>query len=103
MKIIAGVLRKRLRGSDFIARFGGEEFVLLIPNTSWPVGARLAETLRAAIEACPFHFKGERVTITMSIGMSAFKPGERSDLVLKRADQALYRAKEAGRNRVELG
>ncbi|WP_162094159.1 GGDEF domain-containing protein [Pseudomonas chlororaphis] len=103
LKIIAGVLRKRLRGSDFIARFGGEEFVLLIPNTSWPVGARLAETLRAAIEACPFHFKGERVTITMSIGMSAFKPGERSDLVLKRADQALYRAKEAGRNRVELG
>ncbi|CAI8719373.1 Diguanylate cyclase DgcP [Pseudomonas chlororaphis] len=103
LKIIAGVLRKRLRGSDFIARFGGEEFVLLISNTSWPVGARLAETLRAAIEACPFHFKGERVTITMSIGMSAFKPGERSDLVLKRADQALYRAKEAGRNRVELG
>ncbi|AZD26879.1 GGDEF domain-containing protein [Pseudomonas chlororaphis] len=103
LKIIAGVLRKRLRGSDFIARFGGEEFVLLIPNTSWPVGARLAETLRAAIEACPFHFKGERVTITMSIGMSAFKPGERSDLVLKRADQALYRAKEVGRNRVELG
>ncbi|PXX62028.1 diguanylate cyclase [Pseudomonas sp. LAMO17WK12:I10] len=103
LKIIAGVLRKRLRGNDFIARFGGEEFVLLIPDTTWPVGARLAETLRAAIEACPFHFKGERVTITMSIGMSAFKPGERSDLVLKRADQALYRAKEAGRNRVELG
>ncbi|RON74493.1 hypothetical protein BK635_26225 [Pseudomonas chlororaphis] len=103
LKIIAGVLRKRLRGNDFIARFGGEEFVLLIPDTTWPVGARLAETLRAAIEACPFHFKGERVIITMSIGMSAFKPGERSDLVLKRADQALYRAKEAGRNRVELG
>ncbi|AVO56491.1 diguanylate cyclase [Pseudomonas chlororaphis] len=103
LKIIAGVLRKRLRGNDFIARFGGEEFVLLMPDTTWPIGARLAETLRAAIEACPFHFKGERVTITMSIGMSAFKPGERSDLVLKRADQALYRAKEAGRNRVELG
>ncbi|MBP5074307.1 diguanylate cyclase [Pseudomonas chlororaphis] len=103
LKIIAGVLRKRLRGNDFIARFGGEEFVLLMPDTTLTIGARLAETLRAAIEACPFHFKGERVTITMSIGMSAFKPGERSDLVLKRADQALYRAKEAGRNRVELG
>ncbi|MCB2253592.1 diguanylate cyclase [Pseudomonas chlororaphis] len=103
LKIIASVLRKRLRGSDFIARFGGEEFVLMMPNTSWPVGARLAETLRAAIEACPFHFKGERVTITMSIGMSAFKPGDHSDLVLKRADQALYRAKNSGRNRVELG
>lgn len=103
LKIIAGVLRKRLRGSDFIARFGGEEFVLLVPDTPFAVGAKLAETLRAAIEACPFHFKGERVTITVSMGMTAFKPGERSELVLKRADQALYRAKNAGRNRVELG
>jgi diguanylate cyclase len=103
LKIIAGVLCKRLRGSDFIARFGGEEFVLLVPDTTLAVGAKLAETLRAAIEACPFHFKGERVTITVSMGMTAFKPGERSEWVLKRADQALYRAKDAGRNRVELG
>jgi diguanylate cyclase len=103
LKIIAGVLRKRLRGSDFIARFGGEEFVLLVPDTTLPVGVKLAQTLRAAVEACPFHFKGERVTITVSMGMTAFKPGERSELVLKRADQALYRAKDAGRNKVELG
>ncbi|MBP5943709.1 MULTISPECIES: GGDEF domain-containing protein [unclassified Pseudomonas] len=103
LKIIATVLRKRLRGSDFIARFGGEEFVLLMPATPPAVGAKLLETLRAAIEACPFHFKGERVTITISMGLASFKPGEHSDLVLKRADQALYRAKNAGRNRVELG
>ncbi|SDS90327.1 diguanylate cyclase [Pseudomonas prosekii] len=102
LKIIASVLRKRLRGSDFIARFGGEEFVLLMPATVPAVGAKLLETLRAAIEACPFHFKGERVTITVSMGLAAFKPGEHSDMVLKRADQALYRAKHAGRNRVEL-
>jgi len=103
LKIIATVLRKRLRDSDFIARFGGEEFVLLLPATTPAVGAKLLETLRAAIEACPFHFKGERVTITISMGLAAFRPGEHSDLVLKRADQALYRAKNAGRNRVELG
>lgn len=103
LKIIASVLRKRLRGTDFIARFGGEEFVLLLPNTPWPVGVRLVETLRAAIEACPFHFKGEPVTITVSVGVSAFKSGDRSDMVIKRADQALYRAKDAGRNRVEAG
>lgn len=103
LKIIATVLRKRLRGSDFIARFGGEEFVLLMPNTPWPAGVRLVENLRAAIEACPFHFKGEPVTITVSVGLSAFKAGDRSDLVIKRADQALYRAKDAGRNRVEAG
>ncbi|MBA4272190.1 MAG: hypothetical protein C0438_03695 [Pseudomonas sp.] len=103
LKIIATVLRKRLRGSDFIARFGGEEFVLLMPATPPAVGAKLLETLRAAIEACPFHFKGERVTITISMGLASFKPGEHSDLVIKRADQALYRAKNGGRNRVELG
>ncbi|MBT2295091.1 GGDEF domain-containing protein [Pseudomonas fluorescens] len=103
LKIIASVLRRRLRGSDFIARFGGEEFVLLVPDTPLASGARLAETLRAAIEACPFHFKGEPVTITVSVGMTAFKSGEHSDSVLKRADQALYRAKNAGRNRIELG
>jgi len=103
LKIIATVLRKRLRGSDFIARFGGEEFVLLLPATPPAVGAKLLETLRAAIEACPFHFKGERVTITISMGLATFRAGENSDLVLKRADQALYRAKNAGRNRVELG
>jgi len=103
LKIIATVLRKRLRAADFIARFGGEEFVLLLPATTPAVGAKLLETLRAAIEACPFHFKGERVTITISMGLASFRAGEHSDLVLKRADQALYRAKNAGRNRVELG
>ncbi|MNW00340.1 putative diguanylate cyclase YdaM [compost metagenome] len=72
-----------------------------MPDTSLAAGVNLLETLRAAIGACPFHFKGEPVTITVSIGVTAFKPGERSDLVLKRADQALYRAKNAGRNRVE--
>ncbi|WP_419712630.1 diguanylate cyclase [Pseudomonas sp. NFX224] len=103
LKIIASVLRKRLRGTDFIARFGGEEFVLLLPSTVPAAGMKLLEHLRASIEACPFHFKGERVTITISMGLTAFKPGEHSDQVLKRADQALYRAKNAGRNRVELG
>ncbi|MBF8756572.1 GGDEF domain-containing protein [Pseudomonas guariconensis] len=101
LKIVADQLRKRLRGQDFIARFGGEEFVVLLPQTPPAVGLKLAETLRAAIEACPFHFKGERVVITTSIGLSAFRTGERGDQVLKRADDALYRAKDQGRNRVE--
>jgi diguanylate cyclase len=103
LKIIANVLRKRLRGTDFIARFGGEEFVLLMPDTVPTAGAKLLEKLRASIEACPFHFKGEPVTITISMGLTAFKPGEHGDLVLKRADQALYRAKHSGRNQVALG
>lgn len=103
LKIVADQLRKRLRGRDFIARFGGEEFVLLLPQTSPPAAVQVAEALRAAIEACPFHFKGERVVITASIGISAFRSGERGDQVLKRADDALYRAKDKGRNRIEQG
>ncbi|WP_455927834.1 diguanylate cyclase [Pseudomonas capeferrum] len=101
LKIIATVLRKRLRPNDFIARFGGEEFVLLMPNSSLSEALAVGETLRAAIEGCPFHFKGEPVTITVSMGMAQFQPGERSDLALKRADEALYRAKAAGRNQVQ--
>ena len=101
LKIIANVLRKGLRGDDFIARFGGEEFALLMPGSDLSGGSRLLERLRAAVEQCPFHFKGERVTVTMSAGVAVFKSGENASQVLKRADQALYRAKEAGRNQIE--
>ena len=101
LKIIATQLRKHLRPSDFVARFGGEEFVLLMPGTTLEIGLQRAEKLRAAIQACPFHFKGEPVTLTASIGVSVFKAGDRSDQVLKRADDALYRAKSNGRNGVE--
>ena len=101
LKIIANVLRKRLRTSDFIARFGGEEFVLLMPDSSLSDALAVGEVLRAAIAACPFHFKGEPVTITVSMGVAQFLPGERSELALKRADEALYRAKAAGRNQVQ--
>ena len=101
LKIVAAQLRKHLRANDFIARFGGEEFVLLIPDTTLAAGLQLLEKLRAAIEACPFHFKGEPVTLTCSIGLAPFKLADRSEHVLKRADEALYRAKHNGRNRIE--
>lgn len=101
LKIIANVLRKRLRPNDFIARFGGEEFVLLMPDSSLSDALAVGEVLRAAIAACPFHFKGEPVTITVSMGVAQLQLGERSELALKRADEALYRAKAAGRNQVQ--
>ena len=103
LKIIAGELFKRLRKTDFIARFGGEEFVLLIPSTPMEGGLKLLDTLRSAIENCPFHFRGERVTISLSGGISAFGSAESSEQVFERADQALYRAKRGGRNRIEVG
>ena len=103
LKIIAGELAKRLRKTDFIARFGGEEFVLLIPSTPLEGGQQLLQTLLDGVEQCPFHFRGERVTITLSAGLTAFSNDEDSDKVFERADQALYRAKGGGRNRVEQG
>lgn len=103
LKIIAGEIAKRLRKTDFIARFGGEEFVLLIPATPLEGGQQLLDTLRSAIEQCPFHFKGEPVTITLSGGLVSFVEGEKDEQTFERADQALYRAKREGRNRIVLG
>jgi diguanylate cyclase len=104
LKIIAGELAKRMRKTDFIARFGGEEFVLLIPSTPLEGGRQLLQTLLEGVEQCPFHFRGERVVITLSAGLSAFnRDADSSDQVFERADQALYRAKSGGRNRIELG
>lgn len=103
LKIVADQLRKRLRGRDFIARFGGEEFVLLLPQSAPAAALQVVEGLRAAVAACPFHFKGERVVVTTSIGLTALRSGERGEQALKRADEALYRAKSQGRNRIELG
>ncbi|WP_371232317.1 diguanylate cyclase [Pseudomonas sp. QE6] len=102
LKIIASELSKRLRKTDFIARYGGEEFVVLLPATPLEGGRRLLDLLRGAVEACPFHFKGERLVITCSAGLTAFRTDERSDAVFERADQALYRAKRGGRNRLEV-
>ena len=103
LKLIAGELARRLRKTDFIARFGGEEFVVLLPSTPLEGGRQLMESLRQAVEVCPFHFKGEPLTITVSIGLSAFASADSAESVFERADQALYRAKHEGRNRVLLG
>ena len=102
LKIIANELQRRLRKTDFIARFGGEEFVVLLGATPLAGGVTLIEQLRAAVAACPFHFKGERVVVTLSAGLAAFAPGEDADTVFERADQALYRAKRAGRDRLDV-
>lgn len=103
LKIIANELRKRLRKTDFIARFGGEEFALLLPETPMDAGLRLLDSLREGIQACPFHFKGARLEVTLSAGLANFAEKDVAEDVFERADQALYRAKGAGRNRVEAG
>ena len=102
LHIIAKTLRQRLRKTDFIARIGGEEFVLLMPETEQNHALKVAEGAREAIANCPFHFKEQPVTITMSFGLSAFTEGDSADRVFGRADKALYRAKEGGRNQCKM-
>ena len=99
LRIIAKTLRARLRKSDFIARFGGEEFVILLPETDCSEAQRALETLREAVSQCPFHFRDQPVAVTVSIGIAEFTVGAKPESVFERADAAMYRAKEAGRNR----
>lgn len=103
LKIIARSLQSNLRDSDFIARFGGEEFVALMPETSAKEAKLVAEKLRKRVEESPFNFKKEPVQITASFGISEFAKDENVEEVFQRADKALYKAKENGRNQVQLG
>jgi two-component system, cell cycle response regulator len=96
-------LKKSIRGIDLACRLGGEEFVVVMPDTDMAVATMVAERLRRRIAADPFPIhKGERkVAVTISIGLAALAgPDDGAASVLKRADQALYKAKRDGRNRV---
>ncbi|MDP5290773.1 diguanylate cyclase [Oceanimonas sp. CHS3-5] len=102
LRLIARTLRQGLRESDFVARFGGEEFVVLMLNVDPALLHRPLQQLRQQIEAIPFRFKQERVTITVSMGATLLKNGDTVTSALERADQALYRAKNAGRNQLVI-
>jgi len=93
-------INERIRESDYFARWGGEEFILLIDNADIAQAAQLAETLRVSIESSRFD---PVQSLTISIGVAEYKPEEAIDSLLARADKHLYDAKEAGRNRVCSG
>lgn len=99
LKAIAKVLSSSIRETDFIARFGGEEFVVLMPETSIDAAESVANKLRQTIESCEFHFKDQRVVITASCGIAEIKHNESEEQLFERADSALYQAKETGRNK----
>ncbi|WP_372742979.1 GGDEF domain-containing protein, partial [Neptunomonas sp.] len=103
LRLISRVLTKNLRGSDFVARFGGEEFVILMPSTQAEEGAKAIEKLRESISKSPFNFHGQPVTITMSFGVTETRQSDTKDALFDRADAALYKAKQEGRNRVCIG
>jgi len=93
---------KSVRAADLVARLGGEEFAVVMPETELPVAAAVAERLRAAIEERPFIVRATAASLrlTASIGVTVVAPGDERDRMLKRADDALYAAKAGGRNRV---
>ncbi len=95
-------IKKSIRGIDLACRYGGEEFVVVMPETDMAVATLVAERLRRRIAGEPFPIQqGSRaVEVTISIGIAALGRNENAAAVLKRADQALYRAKRDGRNRV---
>jgi two-component system cell cycle response regulator len=94
-------LRKNVRGIDLACRFGGEEFVVVMPDTEAAIAEKVAERVRAEIAELPFIINGENVSVTVSVGVSSLKRGADSVAeLLKRADVALYEAKSGGRNRV---
>ena len=95
-------LKKSIRGIDLACRYGGEEFVVVMPDTDMTVAGMVAERLRRRIAGEPFNVgkQAQTIDVTISIGMAALLPGDNAAAILKRADQALYRAKRDGRNRV---
>ncbi|MCS3458105.1 diguanylate cyclase [Aeromonas sp. BIGb0445] len=100
LKVVAKALQKSLRDTDFIARFGGEEFVVLLPNVNPDKFETPLENLRKAIKSIPFRFRDARVEITISIGATLFKEGDQPSDAFERADKALYGSKNGGRDRV---
>ena len=100
LQLVARSLRERLRTTDFIARFGGEEFVILLPETDPDTAKDVLNGMRGHIASLPFHFRGEPVSVTFSAGLAGFDGDDDLDDVFDRADKALYLAKDSGRDQV---
>ncbi|BDX07641.1 GGDEF domain-containing protein [Planctobacterium marinum] len=99
LQVIAQNISKCLRNTDFFARWGGEEFVVLLPQTPIAQVKKPLETIRKQIQKIPFKFKDRNVSITASIGATEFTQGDTIATAFERADKALYEAKNSGRNR----
>ncbi|GIC78582.1 diguanylate cyclase [Moritella sp. F3] len=101
LKIVARALQKSIKGADFIARFGGEEFVLLLTDLAPNEIQAVLDKLRNTIKSIPFRFKGKQISITISIGATQFTADDNETMEpFERADQALYEAKSSGRDKV---
>ena len=100
LQVISMALRKFLRETDFIARFGGEEFVVLFPESKLDAKLPKLESIREQVKRIPFKFKDKSLNATISIGATQFKKGDTPLGAFDRADEALYKAKRTGRDKV---
>jgi len=98
LKQLAVKLMAALRDYDIACRYGGEEFLVVAPETGPDETFKLAERLRLTIEANDFRADTQIISITISVGVSHFQQGDSIEKVISRADSALYRAKDRGRN-----
>lgn len=100
LRFVALELRACVKGRDLLARYGGEEFAVLLPSTPYEGALRLAEQIRAMVEAQPMTDVRGRgpFAVTISLGVSQYRHGESIEDFIERSDQALYRSKESGRN-----
>jgi len=99
LSTVAECLAGRIRGTDFLARYGGEEFVMILSGSQLDDAVRRIDEMRIAISEIGFHFRGTRLSVTISSGVTAFLLGDSASAAFDRADEAMYRAKENGRNR----
>jgi len=100
LKAVANALQSALRESDFVARYGGEEFVILLPETTLVDATKAMNKIRKGIKALSVKHDASTITTAMSFGISEFENSDTPKAVFARADRALYRAKERGRDQV---
>jgi diguanylate cyclase (GGDEF)-like protein len=102
LKAVAASIKNQLRNVDMVFRFGGEEFLILLSNTSREAAALVGERLRNAAQTEEYVADGRSIELTVSLGCSTLLPGESAESLLRRADNALYVAKREGRNRLAM-
>ena len=100
LQVIASTLSKTLGESAFIARYGGEEFILVFEGLDYGAVMLALDELRVQVSRLPFKFKNKKVNISTSIGATHIKDNDKVHQAFERADQALYKAKHEGKNRV---
>lgn len=103
LRLVGKILHKQSRNSDMLSRYGGEEFVIIMPGTEVTAAVQAMEKLRKAIASSPFNFYGKPVNVTMSFGVTQIAASDDLDKLFARADKALYRAKQNGRNQTVAG